>query len=153
MPFCRRNGTHTLRRTQPTSLTHTTARNIQASCWFWKRLANPPPKDPIAFPPDTALGKRSSASDPLFTSASSNLDKRPTKVAEYAQTARRQGAHYTSDSSLAHPIRKWIFRDLGRTLVFRASLSSATLAGSHNDSKSSKGKGREWMQNILMGRA
>ena len=111
---------------------------------FWKRLTNPPPKDPIAFPPDAALGKRSSASDPLFMPAKlkSRTSVRP-KSQNTLKPLAAKGAHYTSDSSSSSSDSETdIPRPWAKRSSSRASLSGATLAGSHNDSKSSKGKGK-----------
>ena len=112
---------------------------------FWKRLTNLPPKDPIAFPPDAALGKRSSVSDPLFKSAKlkSRTSVRPNSqnTLKPLKPLAAKGARYASDSSSSSSDsetdipRPWAKRSSTQT-----SLSGATLAGSHNDSKSSKGK-------------
>lgn len=112
---------------------------------FWKRLTDPPPKDPITFPPDTALGKRSSASDPLFRSAKlSRTSSRPHLQTKF-KTLAVKGAHYSSDSSSSSSDSEMdIPRPWAKRSSSRGSLGGATLAGSHNDSRSkgSKEKGK-----------
>lgn len=110
---------------------------------FWKRLTDPPPKDPISFPPDTALGKRSSASDPLFKPAKlSRTSSRPNSQPKF-KTLAAKGAHYSSDSSSSSSDSETdIPRPWAKRSSSRGSLSGATLAGSHNDSKSGKRKGK-----------
>jgi len=111
---------------------------------FWKRLTNPPPKDPIAFPPDAALGRRSSASDPLFIPAKLKSQKRarPNSQTTFKPVAAK-GMHYTSDSSSCSSDSETdIPRPWAKRPSSRASFSDTTLAGSHNDSKSSKGRGK-----------
>jgi len=110
---------------------------------FWKRLTDPPPKDPIAFPPDAALGKRSFASDPLFKSAKlSRASSRPNSQTKFKALATK-GAHYSSDlSSSSSESETDIPRPWAKRSSSRGSLSGATLAGSHNDGKGSNGKGK-----------
>jgi len=126
---------------------HDRSGTFKPAVGFWKRLTDPPPRDPIAFPPDTALGKRSSASDPLFKSAklksrTSVRPNRPNSQTKLKSLAVK-GAHYSSDSSSsASDSETDIPRPWAKRSSSRASLSGATLAGSQNDSKSSKGKGK-----------